>query len=336
MTNLNRPKVSIAIPTFNRVNYLKLAVESSLSQTYSNVEIIISDNASTDKTAEILAQYSDSRLVTIRQPTNVGMMANWNKCLEIATGKYFILLSDDDLLDSSAIEQLVARFEDPLSYNCKSSSNEIGVVYCRSRIINQNGETIALGKIAASWASAPAAIDAFFKLETQPVPCSILMRTDDVRTAGGYDASGYPLIADAKVWMTVALNRGTVGFIEDIHTSYRVHPISTTNSVSIEEWMRNNQLLANFCSGRICSLGNSRLANDLLRRINWFNAHVAASQIEADSTRLYIPSIQQYLYKIPLFLSLNSTAVVFYRLLRLIIPKSILTKIKSVKIIYET
>lgn len=331
MANPHRPKVSIAIPTFNRVNYLKLAIESSLAQTYSNVEVVISDNASTDKTSEILAQYSDSRLVMIRQAINVGMMANWNKCLEMATGKYFILLSDDDLLDPSAIEKLVARFEDPASYNCKVAANEIGVVYCRSRIIDQNGRTIALGKTAAPWETAPAAIDAFFKLKTQPVPCSILMRTGDVRDVGGYDATGYPLIADAKVWMTVALNRGIVGFIEDIHTSYRVHPISTTNSVSVEEWMRNNQLLANFCSRRIRSLGNIRLANDLLIRINWFNAHVAASQIEASVSQSSFLALKHYLQLMPNFLSPHALIAIIYRSARLIAPKKLLLKLINIK-----
>lgn len=331
MTNPHRPKVSIAIPTFNRVNYLKLAIESSLAQTYSNVEVIISDNASTDKTSEILAQYSDSRLVKIRQPTNVGMMANWNKCLEMATGKYFILLSDDDLLDPSAIEKLVARFEDPISYNCQIAANKIGVVYCRSRIIDQNGTVVALGRTATPWEAAPAAIDAFFKLKTQPFPCSILMRTEDVRDVGGYDATGYPLIADAKVWMTVALNRGTIGFVEDIHASYRVHPISTTNSVSIEEWMRNNQLLANFCSEQIRSLGDTRLANDLLRRINWFNAHVAASQIEAGNSQSSFLAFKRYLQLIPHFLSQCALTAIIYRSARLIAPKKILFKLRNIK-----
>lgn len=324
-------KISIAIPTFNRVNYLRMAVESALSQTYANIEVIISDNASTDNTCETLDKYNDSRIVVVRQSTNIGMMANWNKCLEMATGDYFILLSDDDLLDSNAIEKMIAIFENSASYGCPVAANEIGVVYCRSRIIDQNGEVVALGKSTTSWTKASAAIDAFFKQKIQPVPCSILMRTGDVRIVGGYDAVGFPLIADAKVWMTIALNRGSIGFVEEVLASYRVHPVSTTNSVLIEEWIQNNRLLATFCSEKIRTTSDIHVANNPLNRINWFNAHVAAALIESTSDRSYLSSLHRYLNLTPKFLSSNSIFAIIYRSMRLLVPKLILKKIVIIK-----
>ena len=330
MKSVCRPKVSIAIPTFNRADYLRMAIESALAQTYSDIEVIVSDNCSTDKTTEVIAEYNDSRLVSIFQSTNIGMMGNWNKCLEKATGKYFILLSDDDLLDACAIEKLVARFEDSVSYNSAIVESDIGIVYCRSRIINKDGVVIALGKAANEWETAPASIEAFFRLRSQPVPCSILMRTDDMRDVGGYDGSIYTLIADAKIWMAVALRRGIVCFVDEINVSYRVHSVSTTNSVAIEEWIHNNKLLAGFCSAQIRSLGDLSLANYILRRVDWFNAHVAASQIESDVSASIFNAAFRYLKLVPLFWSVSSITVIFYRMLRLIIPKSVLSKIKQV------
>ena len=83
MTSL--PKVTIAIPTYNRAAYLEQAIGSALAQTYPHVEVIVSDNCSTDATAEFVSQIRDNRLVSLQQQTNLGMIGNWNACMERAT-----------------------------------------------------------------------------------------------------------------------------------------------------------------------------------------------------------------------------------------------------------
>src|SRR4030081_967744 len=72
------PLVTIAIPTFNRASLLRECVRSALSQTYRHFEVLVSDNASTDETKEILGQFSDGRLRVIGQETNIGLLPNWN------------------------------------------------------------------------------------------------------------------------------------------------------------------------------------------------------------------------------------------------------------------
>ena len=108
--NSHPPLVSIAIPTWNRSGYLVSAVRSALSQTYKQIEVVVSDNASTDDTAMRMGEFSDPRLVFLRQTQNLGMIGNFNACLNAARGSLFVMLSDDDSLEPTAIHELTRPF----------------------------------------------------------------------------------------------------------------------------------------------------------------------------------------------------------------------------------
>lgn len=94
------PRVSVIIPTYNRAEMFAQAVESALAQDYPALEVIASDNASTDGTAAAAARYaSDPRFSWRRNPENLGMVGNWKKAvLDYASGDWFLILSDDDYL----------------------------------------------------------------------------------------------------------------------------------------------------------------------------------------------------------------------------------------------
>lgn len=109
-------KVTIAIPTYNRKSYLEQALDSIRKQTYSNIEIIVSDNHSDDGTEEFMLQYiknhSTMDIIYYRQNENLGSMLNWENCLKKATGDYLTVLSDDDLLEPDAVRLMVAGMND--------------------------------------------------------------------------------------------------------------------------------------------------------------------------------------------------------------------------------
>ena len=111
--------VTIGIPTYNRCSTLSKAIESVVSQTYLNIEIIIGDNASIDETQAVCESYTskDNRIRYIRHPDNIGAINNFNKLLELASGKYFMWLSDDDWIDSSYIEECLKILCNDLSYS---------------------------------------------------------------------------------------------------------------------------------------------------------------------------------------------------------------------------
>ena len=104
------PTISIGLPVYNGERFLSHALESILGQTFSEIEIIISDNASTDDTANICKQFAmrDARIRYIRQTENIGAMRNWNYVAKQARGKYFKWSSASDY---SAPDMLASCFE---------------------------------------------------------------------------------------------------------------------------------------------------------------------------------------------------------------------------------
>lgn len=103
------PKVSIGMPVYNGEKYIKEALDSLLSQSYSDFELIISDNASTDKTEQICEEYAqgDSRIRYIRQAQNKGAIANFQFVLDEAVGEYFMWAAADDKWSDNWIEVLI-------------------------------------------------------------------------------------------------------------------------------------------------------------------------------------------------------------------------------------
>ena len=106
----NQPRVSIGIPVYNGENYLAEALDSLLRQTYLDFEILISDNASTDRTAEICRDYAarDGRIRYVRQDRNIGAGPNHNRVLELSQSPYFKWAAHDDLYAPTYLEKCVA------------------------------------------------------------------------------------------------------------------------------------------------------------------------------------------------------------------------------------
>lgn len=100
-------KVSIGMPVYNGEKYIEKAIQSILSQTYNNIELIISDNASTDRTREICCYYrrSDKRVRYVRNDKNFGARFNYNKVFNLARGEFFKWASHDDICMPTYIEK---------------------------------------------------------------------------------------------------------------------------------------------------------------------------------------------------------------------------------------
>ena len=101
------PLVSVGLPTFNRATSLQRAMDSVLAQDYHGLELVISDNASSDLTESLCTDYCarDKRVKYTRQPTNRGAFENFLTVLAQSTGKYFMWLGDDDWLGQSYISR---------------------------------------------------------------------------------------------------------------------------------------------------------------------------------------------------------------------------------------
>jgi len=107
------PQVSIGMPVYNGEPFIRAALDSLLAQTFTDFELIISDNASTDKTEQICREYSakDKRIRYIRQEINRGAMSNFQYVLDEALGEYFMWAAADDMWDSEFILKLIPLIE---------------------------------------------------------------------------------------------------------------------------------------------------------------------------------------------------------------------------------
>ena len=94
-----RPLVSVIIPTYDRLDYLREAIASAVSQTYTNLEIIVADDCGPANSKEVVDSFQDSRIQYKRNPTNLGVSLNLARSFAAAKGKYVASLNDDDRWD---------------------------------------------------------------------------------------------------------------------------------------------------------------------------------------------------------------------------------------------
>lgn len=131
----NQPRVTIGMPVYNGENYLEEAIDSILAQTYTDFELVISDNASTDRTEEICCAYvaRDNRVRYVRNKTNLGASKNYNALVNLARGEYFKWSAHDDLCAPEFLEKCVEVLD---------RDESIVLTYPRTRVIDQDGNVI--------------------------------------------------------------------------------------------------------------------------------------------------------------------------------------------------
>ena len=142
----NRHKVSIGMPVYNGEKFIREALDSLLAQTFTDFELIISDNASTDGTEAICREYAarDSRIRCVRQSENRGACANFQFVLDEAKGEYFMWAAADDKWDKEWITVLLHNFEDGvfMSFGHVVNINEIGENTRHYKVFNFSGNRL--------------------------------------------------------------------------------------------------------------------------------------------------------------------------------------------------
>ena len=125
---MDNPKVSICIPTYNGSAFIVEAMKSAIKQTYKNIEIVVSDDASKDDTIKLIESFKKKTEIPIyihhHQPSGIG--ANWNHSVKKANGEYIKFLFQDDVLMPTCIERMVAL---------ALSQENVGLVYCKREIL---------------------------------------------------------------------------------------------------------------------------------------------------------------------------------------------------------
>jgi glycosyltransferase involved in cell wall biosynthesis len=219
-----QPLVTVAIPVYNGSNYLRNGLDSILSQTYDNLEVIIVDNASTDNTEAISREYvaADSRVQYYRNEQNIGSISNFNRGVTLANGKYFRWAAHDDLCSEDSIEKCVAALEaDP----------QIVLAYPEDRFIDEHGDFVdmeSVQKLNATQASPSArfhhyiTIDWLQRWNTRQVhPVFGLFRTDVLKRTplfGRFMGTDRALIGEMTLYGKVVEVPGTY-FMRRMHAT---------------------------------------------------------------------------------------------------------------------
>jgi glycosyltransferase involved in cell wall biosynthesis len=193
-----RPRVSIGMPVYNREKYVGASIEAHLNQTYSDFELILTDNCSTDRSEEICRAYAakDPRVKYFRNPRNLGAAGNYRRCFELSTGEYFRWTPSDDLVSPNLLERAVDILDhDP----------SVFVAYPRTKLID------AEGKIISDFEERLHLMDERPSVRWRGVLKNIrlgnlhygLNRADEFRKTGllrNYNGGDFPLIAEMSLY----------------------------------------------------------------------------------------------------------------------------------------
>lgn len=227
-------RVTIGVPTVNRSSLALRAIRSALAQTYSNLEVLVSDDASTDDTVAEIQRLRDPRLVLVQQKQRLGLVANFDVCLRHATGEFFLLLGDDDVLLPNAIERLVAPFLQPELWIEPAS---IGVVWSPCRIADAANSHFWTTESGPEVESVSSLLVALFAGDRGPRLTSILLRTQDALAVGGYE-SKYGDLCDIGNWGRAALLREFAVCVPEPLVQYTNHLGSTTSQSAVQRWQQ--------------------------------------------------------------------------------------------------
>lgn len=218
--NNNRPKVSVCIPSYNYADYISYAIESVISQTYENIELIIIDDCSLDNTDEVVSKYLsiDKRISYYKNDNNVGMVANWNLCLQKASGDYVKILCADDLLEPDCIEKCVKVFAD---------NPTVTVVASARLLIDKDSNPIGSLAFSCKYQLMPGPRvirKCFFAGNVIGEPTAILFRKKDCKRL--FNAN-YKQLTDLEMWFYL-LEQGDFAFLPEKLCKFRRHEEQTT------------------------------------------------------------------------------------------------------------
>lgn len=212
------PRVTVFIPTYNRADLLPRAVSGVLGQTYRDFTLIVSDNASEDDTANVIAKFDDPRLEYVRQPENLGLLGNHNWFLERVDTDYALILPDDDLVYPELLGRTVAELD---------SHPRAGVAHAAFDIVDEAG-TVLLSHVNWTYgldANCVESADEFIA-ESMRWSCRVCASTALMRTAAlppdRMVADEFPAV-DFGMWLRMAAAGWEFVYLDETLGGYRIH-----------------------------------------------------------------------------------------------------------------
>jgi len=214
-----KPLISIALATYNGEKYLQEFLNSIISQTYDNIEVIACDDQSTDKTVEILREYSkEMKLNYFVNQKRLGVNKNFEKAINLCTGDFIALADQDDIWVKDKLEIL---------YEEIIKDDNILCVLSDAFIINENGELISNSFIKYIGVNSNTDFKSFL-FGSRFLGCTFMIRRNLVNYALPFPND----ICCHDWWLNIiASKKGTVKFVDKPLIYYRIHGANTTGAL---------------------------------------------------------------------------------------------------------
>jgi glycosyltransferase involved in cell wall biosynthesis len=231
-----RPEISICIPTYNGEKFIARTIQSVLDQTFSNFEIIVSDDGSTDRTLEIVRSFNDPRIVRIDSLSKVGAEANWNNSVANARADLIKLICQDDVLYRHCLQT---------EFEAMSVSANQDVTFCFSLrdFVTPKNRFIKGRRIANSdqkKLSRTQMLRRIVRSGGNPIgePMAVTFRKTAFERAGKFHGD---YVIDLNMWVGL-LDVGSALFIPSRLSAFRISKTSWTSSLKKSQFGTVNSL----------------------------------------------------------------------------------------------
>jgi glycosyltransferase involved in cell wall biosynthesis len=275
--------LSVCIPVYNGARYLEESLNSVLGQDFTAYELIVVDDCSTDDSVAVIARCKDQRLRTYCNEQRLGLVGNWNRCLELSRGRYVTLFHQDDVMQPHNLKHKVELLERHL---------KVGMVYSDVKIIGADGrvQTDHWPKSITPNSDTVASVRDFFVklISGYNLMCcsSVVCRKECFAQLGTFDPR-LSFTADWEMWLRIALHFD-VAYLQEQLVHYRLHDSNETYRFKgiheLEDEFRTKRIALNREPERIPNYKalRRRVFQELETRTLWV---AAEGQLSADSKR---------------------------------------------------
>lgn len=235
-------KISVCIPAYNNEKVIGATIKAILEQTYKNLELIVVDDASNDKTVEVVKGFAnnDERVILYQNDVNLGMTGNWNKCVELASSEYIKLICADDILFPNSLEVEIEELK---------KDNNIVMTVNDSIMISESGKKLGVFKRyykKGIFDGKEIARKSLIASNFMGMPCAVFFRKSIFEKVGGFDPA-FKYILDFDLWIRMA-GEGDVSVLKPKLNYFMLRKDSNTGKVLSKyqnEYMDEHKALVN-------------------------------------------------------------------------------------------
>ncbi|HCD36897.1 glycosyltransferase [Chlorobium phaeovibrioides] len=226
-----RPLVTVTIPMYNNARFIEETIASVLNQSFTDFELLIYDDNSTDGSFELAASFADSRIRLIRNSENLGPEGNWNKAISSVRGRFVKLVCGDDILYPTCLEKQVARFLDPRSSGVSLVSSQRTIIDSQGKALIKKVNFLDEGRKGAE-----EVVRKMVRMGTNIIgePVCGLFPAEVMGRTRGYSAV-VPYTIDLDFWLQL-LAHGDLYVIDEPLCAFRISDVSWSSRIGEQRY----------------------------------------------------------------------------------------------------